>query len=208
MALRQTQVKRMLAYSSVSHIGYMLVGVSAALVFGSADGAAGAFFHVITHAAMKGLAFLSAGALLYAIHQSRGNHDPLVLEDLNGAARRYPVVAFALSVAVLSLGGLPPLAGFMSKWQIFVAGFNTGSPWMIAAVLFAAVNSVLSLGYYAPLVNRMYRYQAGEAVNQGGKISAWMVAPLVILVAAVIVIGFWPAAVNGLTIPAAASLFK
>ena len=206
MALRQTQIKRMLAYSSISHIGYILVGVSAALIYGSVDGAAGAFFHVITHAAMKGLAFLSAGALLYALHQSRGDHSPLVLDDLNGAARRYPLVAFTLSVAVLSLGGLPPLAGFMSKWQIFVAGFNTGAPWMIAAVIFAALNSVLSLGYYAPLVNRMYRYQMGEPVKEGGHISAWMIVPLVGLAAVVIGIGFWPAAVNGLTLPAAQSL--
>jgi formate hydrogenlyase subunit 3/multisubunit Na+/H+ antiporter MnhD subunit len=123
----------------------MLVGIGVALAYGQPDGAAGAFFHLITHAAMKGLAFLAVGVLLYSLHIARGDHSPLVLEDLNGAARRYPAVAFGLSVAVLSLGGLPPLAGFMSKWQIFVAGFSTQDPLILGLVLFAALNSVLSL---------------------------------------------------------------
>src|SRR3990172_998217 len=127
MALRQTQVKRLLAYSSLSHMGYILLGVGVGAVMGSEYSAAGGFFHILTHAMMKGLAFLAAGALLYGLHQALGNHDPLVVDDLNGASRKYPLTAFAFSVAVLGLGGLPPLAGFMSKWQIFVGGFQTGN---------------------------------------------------------------------------------
>jgi proton-translocating NADH-quinone oxidoreductase chain N len=206
MALRQIQVKRLLAYSSISHMGYMLVGIGVALAYGQPDGAAGAFFHLITHAAMKGLAFLSVGVLLYAIHLARGEHSPLVLDDLNGAARRYPLAAFTLSVAVLSLGGLPPLAGFMSKWQIFVAGFATADPWVMGLVIFAALNSVLSLGYYAPLINRMYRYEMGDTVKAGTSYPVTMAIPLVLLVAVVIVLGVWPSLVNGLTLSAAQSL--
>jgi formate hydrogenlyase subunit 3/multisubunit Na+/H+ antiporter MnhD subunit len=208
MALRQTQVKRMLAYSSISHIGYMLVGLGVALAYTQPDGAAGAFFHLITHAAMKGLAFLAVGALLYAIHLARGEHSPLVLDDLNGAARRYPVAAFCLSLAVLSLGGLPPLAGFMSKWQIFVAGFETADPWVMGLVIFAALNSVLSLGYYAPLVNRMYRYQTGPAAGSGVDIPLTMVIPLLLLAVVVVVLGFWPSLVSGITLPAALNLLS
>ncbi len=206
MALRQVQVKRMLAFSSISHVGYMMVGISAALIFGSVDGAAGSFFHIITHAAMKGLAFLSAGALLYGLYLAKGEHGALMLDDLNGSARRYPLAAFAFSVAVLGLGGLPPLAGFMSKWQIFAAGFETGSPWMIAVVIFAAVNSVISLGYYAPLVNRMYRNEMSDAVKNGRPLSKWMMVPLIGLVLVIIILGIWPVAANGLTLPAARSL--
>jgi formate hydrogenlyase subunit 3/multisubunit Na+/H+ antiporter MnhD subunit len=176
------------------------------MTFGQAAGVGGAFFHLITHAAMKGLAFLSAGALLYVIHLANGNHEPLVLDDLNGASRRYPVVAFALSVAVLGLGGLPPLAGFMSKWQIFVAGVSTANPWMIAIVIFAAFNSLLSLGYYAPLVNRMYRNEMGPAVKLGKALSLWMVVPLVILALVVIIAGFWPPLLTWLSDLATASL--
>ena len=150
MALRQTEVKRLLAYSSVAHMGYMLLGFGVAVGFGLTNGAAGGFFHLMTHAMMKGLAFLAAGALLYSLHVAKGSHASLTVDDLNGAATRYPVTAFALTVAVLALGGLPPLAGFMSKWQIFVAGFETRNTVVELLVIFAAANSVLSLAVLRP----------------------------------------------------------
>lgn len=206
MALRQKQVKRLLAFSSLSHVGYMLVGIGVAIAFKSLDGAAGGFFHLVNHAMMKGLAFLSAGALLYALHLANHEHSALVLDDLNGASRRYPVVAFCLSIALLGLGGLPPLSGFMSKWQIFVAGFETQNKWVMALVIFAALNSVLSLGYYAPLVNRMYRHEPSAVVEAGKPVSALTVLPLVLLTLAIVAIGFWPTLVSWLTNPAAASL--
>ena len=88
MALRQTVVKRLLAYSSLAHVGYMLVGIGATATFLSDQGGSGAFFHLFTHAMMKGLAFLSAGALLYSLHIARGDHDPLTVADLNGLKMR------------------------------------------------------------------------------------------------------------------------
>jgi proton-translocating NADH-quinone oxidoreductase chain N len=206
MALRQTQVKRLLAYSSVSHIGYMLLGFGVAVGFALPHGAAGGFFHLITHALMKGLAFLAAGAFLYALHVAKGSHAPLMVDDLNGAADRYPLTAIALSVAVLALGGLPPLAGFMSKWAIMVSGFETHNTTVELLVVFAALNSVLSLGYYAPLVNRLYRNEPSAAVRQGKPIGFLMGAPLMVLTAAIIVVGFWPGIVDWVTGPAASSL--
>ncbi len=189
MALRQTQVKRMFAYSSVSHMGYMLVGFGVAVGYGVANGAAGGFFHLFNHALMKGLAFMAAGALLYSLHVARGSHDPLMVDDLNGAGNKYPITAFALSISVLALGGLPPLSGFMSKWQIFVAGFETRNAGVEALVIFAALNSVLSLAYYAPLVNRMYRHEPSAAVASGRPVSFLMGAPLVVLTLVVVVLG-------------------
>jgi formate hydrogenlyase subunit 3/multisubunit Na+/H+ antiporter MnhD subunit len=206
MALRQTQVKRMFAYSSVSHMGYMLVGFGVAVGYGVTNGAAGGFFHLFNHALMKGLAFMAAGALLYSLHIARGSHDTLTLDDLNGAGNKYPVTAFALSVAVLALGGLPPLSGFMSKWQIFVAGFETRSAGVEALVIFAAVNSVLSLAYYAPLVNRMYRHEPSAVVASGKPVSFLMGAPLVVLTLLVVVLGFWPGLVDFITHPAGVHL--
>ncbi len=206
MALRQTQVKRLLAYSSVSQMGYILVGIGVAVFTLQPEGAAGGFFHVITHALMKGTAFLAAGALLYALRMAHHNHDPLTVSDLNGAATRYPATAFALSAALLALGGLPPLAGFMSKWQIFVAGFQSNNNLAIALVIFAAINSVLSLGYYAPLVNRMYRNEPSDLVKEGKPISWVMVLPLIIMTIAIVAIGVWPPLVRWLTNPAAMSL--
>lgn len=203
MALRQTEIKRMLAYSSLSHIGYMLVGFGAAAAFQAEAAAAGGFFHLFTHAMMKGLAFLAVGALLYAIHISRGSHAPLVVDDLTGAAQKYPLTVFCLSVALLALGGLPPMAGFMSKWQIFAGAAATQNLPVLLLVVFAALNSVLSLGYYAPLVNRMYRRVPGAAINAAKPVSRWMVAPLVVLAALVVVLGFLPGLMNGWTGPAA-----
>jgi proton-translocating NADH-quinone oxidoreductase chain N len=203
MALRQTQVKRMLAFSSLSHMGYMLVGFGTAAAFHVETAAAGGFFHLFTHALMKGLAFLAAGALLYGIHISRGSHAALLVDDLNGAAQKYPLPAFCLSVAVLALGGLPPLAGFMSKWQIFAGSAETQNLPVLLLIVFAALNSVLSLGYYAPLVNRMYRRETGLSVMAGKRVSAWMTAPLIALVLLVVVLGFAPGLLNGWTGPAA-----
>lgn len=208
----QAQVKRVLAYSSLSHVGYMLIGLGIAFYAGDAVlaagrlGAQGAFFHIINHGIMKGLAFLAAGSLLYGLHLAFDRHDPLTMGDLNGAARRYPIPALALSLAVLGLGGLPPLAGFMSKWQIFVAGFQTKDGLVIGMVIFAALNSVLSLGYYAPMVNAMYRKEPSEAVQMGDTIPVSMLIPLGVLAVAVLVLGFAPGLMNWLTEPASLSL--
>ena len=208
LALRQEQVKRLLAFSSLSHVGYMLLGLGIALHAGQAAGAQGAFFHLFNHGLMKGLAFLAAGALLYALHLAAGSHDPLTIRDLDGAASRYPMVALTFSIALLALGGLPPLAGFMSKWQIFAAGFATKNFLIAGLVIFAALNSVLSLAYYAPLVNAVYRKQPSTAVAAGAAVPASMVLPLAVLALAVVVLGFWPSLLNFLTEPASSALLK
>ena len=206
MALRQTQVKRLLAYSSLVHIGYMVFGLGVAISAGQAAGAQGSLFHLINHGLMKGLAFLAAGALLYTLHLQRGDHDPLVTSDLNGAARRYPLTALAFSLAVLGLGGLPPLAGFMSKWQIFTAGFSAQNGMLVALALFAGLNSVLSLAYYAPLVNALYRKKPSAVVAEGKPVPAEMVIPLALLTVLVLALGIWPNLLNWLTEPAGAAV--
>ncbi len=206
MALRQTQIKRLLAYSSLSHIGYMLAGLGIAVYAHTATGAQGSLFHMLNHGIMKGLAFLAAGSLLYALHVASGSHAPLTISDLNGAAQRYPLTALGFSLAVLGLGGLPPLAGFMSKWQIFVAGFDTREPWIEALIVFAAFNSVLSLAYYAPLVNAIYRQHPSEAVKKGQPLPIAMRAPVIALSLAVIAIGVWPGLLQWLAEPAGRAL--
>ncbi len=203
MALRQKQVKRLLAFSSVAQVGYMLLGLGIALYSGQIDGAQGGLFHLFNHGLMKGLAFLAAGVLLYALHIASGSHDPLRVEDLAGAARRYPLAALALSLAVIGLGGLPPLAGFMSEWQIFAAGFETHNAILEALVIFAALNSIVSLAYYMPLVNAMYRLEPSSRVRRGAPVPVAMAVPLVVLGAAVVIVGVWPGLVTGLTAPAA-----
>jgi proton-translocating NADH-quinone oxidoreductase chain N len=208
LALRQTHVKRLLAFSSLSHVGYMLLGLGIGVYAGEVAGAQGGLFHLLNHGLMKGLAFLAAGALLYALHTASGDHSPLTIADLSGAAKRYPLAALALSLAVLGLGGLPPLAGFMSKWQIFVAGFATHSLAIDALVIFAALNSILSLGYYVPLVNAVYREQPAEVVRRGQPLPAAMQVSLAVMALAVVAIGVWPGLLQWLTEPAGAALLR
>ena len=206
LALRQTVVKRMLAYSSLSHIGYILLGLGITLYSGAALGAQGAFFHLFTHMLMKGLAFLSVGALIYGLFLQNDSHASLNISDLAGTAQKYPMVALALSIAVLGLGGLPPLAGFMSKWQIFVAGFQTQNIWIVALMIFMALNSVLSLAYYAPLVNMMYRKSPSAQVLAGKPLTIAITLPLLVMIGAIITLGFMPQLMDWITVPAAQTL--
>src|SRR5512143_2768359 len=110
LAVRQKHVKRLLAFSSLSHMGYMLLGLGIAVYVGQSAAASGSFFHLINHGLMKGLAFLAAGSLLYVLFIKTGE---------------YTIVALSLSIAVLGLAGLPPFACFMSRWQIFAVVFET-----------------------------------------------------------------------------------
>jgi proton-translocating NADH-quinone oxidoreductase chain N len=215
MALRQEQVKRLLAYSSLSHMGYMIFGVGLALSFGQLAGAQGGMFHLFNHGIMKSLAFLGAGALLYVISDAMhtpgkpaAQHQPLRIADLNGAAQRYPVIALGFSLAVLGLGGLPPLAGFMSKWQIFVAGFQAHSLLAAGLVVFTALNSVLSLAYYAPLVNAMYRKQPSAAIQNGAPLPLRMSLPLAFLAMLVVLFGLLPALAQWITAPAGQTILN
>jgi formate hydrogenlyase subunit 3/multisubunit Na+/H+ antiporter MnhD subunit len=87
----------------------------------------------------------------------------------------------------------------MSKWQILVAGAMAKTAWMWAVVVFVGLNSVLSLAYYAPMINRMYRREISEVVQRGQSIPWTMVVPMVVLALAILVIGVWPNSVSFLT---------
>ena len=204
LALRQVQVKRLLAFSTVAHMGYMVFGMGIAVYAGEVAGAQGGSFHLLSHGLMKGLAFMAVGALLYALQTAE--HNPLEIVDMAGAAHRYPLVVLTMSLAVLGLAGLPPLVGFASKWQILAAGFATQDTLVYGLVVLAALNSVLSLAYYAPLVNVAYRQQPSRVVAHGRLLPLTMKAPLLLLALAVVAIGVWPNLVWGLVEPAGMAL--
>ena len=94
----------------------------------------------------------------------------------------------------------------MSKWQIFLAGAEVRSTPLLWLVIFAALNSVLSLGYYAPMVNRLYRREPSETVLKGNPIAALMALPVLLLTLGTIVLGFWPSLLTWLLEPARCSL--
>lgn len=204
LALPQRDLKRMLAYSSLTHIGFILFGIGIGLSTGTPDGIRAGLFHLLNHGMMKGLAFFAVGALFYALRRQRGIDRALRLDDLPGTAQQYPLAALALAVALLSLAGVPPLAGFMSKWQIFAAGMEAGSSMITLLTIFAALCSVFSLSYYLPVINALFR--TPPVVSALAALPLSIQFPLIGLSAALIVVGLLPDAVTWLTQPASLTL--
>ncbi len=142
-ALVQTNIKRMLAYSSIAHAGYILV----ALVAGGDAGIAAAMFYFAAYALMNLAAFGAVIAL------SDGTRERLTFADLSGAAQQKPWAAAALAIALLSLAGFPPFAGFVAKFFVFGAAVNAGLVWL---AVMGVLNSLVSVYYYLGPIVRMY----------------------------------------------------
>src|SRR5204862_7661995 len=120
VALAQSNLKRMLAYSSVAHVGYMLVGV----VAGGSAGPGAVLFYLLTYA------FTTAGAFGVLTLCERAQTEAVEVGDYAGLARRHPVLAAALGLFLLSLVGIPPLAGFVGKFYLFAAAVRAGYLWL------------------------------------------------------------------------------
>jgi NADH-quinone oxidoreductase subunit N len=138
-ALLQTRVKRMLAYSSISHSGYILIGIIA----GPGDG----FVAVLVYLLAYGLSNTATFAVLASL--KRGGGEVETLDDLTGLRERHPSMAWAMAISAGSLLGFPPLLGFWGKLLLFIAGIATGH---IVLVIIAAINSAISGWYYLRLV--------------------------------------------------------
>ena len=142
-AVVQTNIKRMLAYSSIAHAGYLLMGI----VSNTADGYSGITFYVTSYVFMQLGAFVVVGIL------ERGNDSLLEINDYAGLAKREPMLAFSMAVFMLSLAGIPPFAGFFGKYLLFVAAVETGFTWL---TIVAVASSVISAYFYLGLIVKMY----------------------------------------------------
>ncbi len=145
-ALGQDNVKRMLAYSSIAHAGYMLLGFS---VFSEA-GVASIVFYVVTYC------FMNLGAFLVVIALSEQNKGDESINAFKGLGRKAPLIAAVMTVFLVSLTGLPPMAGFVGKFYLFSALLNKGGTWNWAVAVVGVLNSVISLFYYARVMRAMY----------------------------------------------------
>ncbi|MCX8072991.1 MAG: NADH-quinone oxidoreductase subunit N [Candidatus Binatia bacterium] len=142
-ALVQRNIKRLLAYSSIAHAGYLLVG----LVAGGKSGAAAVLFYLTVYTLMT----LGAFAVVIALgRRGQPNED---LDHWAGVALRRPFLGFAMTVFMLSLAGVPPLAGFMGKFYLFSAALEAGYVWL---TVIAVVNSLVSVYYYVGVLVKMY----------------------------------------------------
>jgi len=182
MAVNQTNIKRMLAYSSIAQAGYILIVLPIATDYALTGG----IFHIITHAFMKGGAFLIVGALsLSALGEN--------ISDYKGLAKRAPLIALGMGILMFALAGIPPLSGFASKVVLFSSAVDISVipqyNWMIWLAIAGVINSALSLYYYARVVKYMYVEKGPE---EKLKIPTSMAVAIAICVVATVVIGIYP----------------
>ncbi len=181
-AMLQDNVKRMLAYSSIAHAGYALVAVVAAGTAPRSGGVGAALFY------MGAYAFMNLGAFGLVLYLEREGCAGDRLDHFNGLVHRRPVLAVCMILFLLSLGGIPPTAGFMGKFLVFKAAVDAGL-YVLAVVL--AVTSVISLYYYYRIVLRMFlrEAEAEEPVSAGWPLGAALAAS----VAGTLVLGLYAA---------------
>jgi NADH-quinone oxidoreductase subunit N len=152
-AAQQTSVKRMLAYSSIAHAGYVLVGVSA--LFTNDEGVrqqavSGVLFYLLAYTVSNVLAF---GALIAIGSYGK---EAVSFDDLAGVGRRHPLLALPFIVAVLSLMGFPPTAGFFGKWYVFTAAMGAKTPHLLWLVIIGVLTSVVGAYYYLRVIMFMF----------------------------------------------------
>jgi NADH-quinone oxidoreductase subunit N len=189
-ALRQTNLKRMLAYSSIAHAGYILVGLAA----GNQLGTSAVLFYLFAYAFMN----VGAFAVLIAVGRLEGSTDGgETLDGLTGLSARKPGLAAAMALFMLSLAGVPPLVGFLSKLYVFGAAVQAGMIWL--AVL-GVINSVVSAYYYLRVVVVMYMRE-GERAE--APVCPALQVGLGVAALAIVVLGLWPAPILDLARQAA-----
>jgi NADH-quinone oxidoreductase subunit N len=180
-ALTQSNLKRMLAYSSIAHAGYLLIGVVAAGA-GYSRGVTATLVYLFIYS------FMQLGAFMVIVLMRRQNVIGDELKDLSGLYSRRPAAAFAMLLFMLSLGGIPPTAGFMGKFWLFSAAIESGFVWLAVV---GVVNSAISLYYYVRVVVFMYlQKDATAAADTAG--GPPLTLALAVAVVATVVLGVYP----------------
>jgi len=181
-AIMQKNLVRMLAYSSIGHAGYILIGISIAPFTGL--GLQASLFHILNHAVMKGAAFIAVAGIVTALAVTH-------LDKIKGLGRRMPITALGLVISLLALAGVPPLSGFWSKLMLFGAAIDAGSslwwaPWLAVA---GVLNSALSLAYYGWIIRKMYfEGETEKRIKEPASIIAVMIFAIIFMVT----IGVYP----------------
>jgi len=197
IAGRQESVKRMLAYSSIAHAGYLLVGV-VATIRAPGEAVASVLFYLLTYTVSTAGAF---GALILC--GSRGA-EAVSYEDLSGIGRRHPAAGLAFGLFLVSLAGVPPTAGFFGKWFVFKAAIDGGFYWL---TIIAFVNSVIGAYYYLRVLVYMYmREPAAGAPVAVPMRSGYVAAALLVSAVLVLVLGIDPGKSLDIALSAAARL--
>jgi NADH-quinone oxidoreductase subunit N len=194
VAVVQSNLKRMLAYSSVAHVGYMLVGV----VAGGPSGAGAVLFYLLAYT------FTTAGTFGVIALCERAGEEAVDVRDYAGLGRRHPVLALALSLFLLSLIGIPPLAGFVGKVYLFGAAVRAGFVWL---AVIAVLNSALAAYYYLRVIVQMYMREP-EGATASPMPSLAGVLGLAIALVGIVLLGVVPAPFADLAAAAVAPLLR
>ena len=168
-AIMQTNIKRLIAFSSVSHVGYLLIAIIAKSSLSSSS----LMFYMLTYA------FMIFGVFGIVILLGRKGDENLEIENYSGLAYKHPIIALTMTIFLLSLGGLPPLAGFVAKFYIFSAALKEG---YLILVIIAVLNSAISLYYYLKVIVFMYMKEPVKPFNI-------TLSPMTLLVIAISVFG-------------------
>jgi NADH-quinone oxidoreductase subunit N len=183
-AIAQNNVKRMLAYSSIAHAGYMLSGIAA----GTADGEKGILFYLVAYT------FMNIGAFGIVSWVEQQEDKGLTFDDYAGLSARQPALAALMSIFMFSLAGIPPFAGFFGKYYVFLAAVKADLTWL---AIVGVLTSLVSVYYYLRLVVVMY-FREGEA-DVDKKVPIPAVLAVSLAAALVIVLGIYPSLILDLT---------
>ncbi|MFO7524077.1 MAG: monovalent cation/H+ antiporter subunit D family protein [Ignavibacteriaceae bacterium] len=177
LALKQDNLKKRLAYSTVGHLSYIVLG--AALL--SPSGFSGGIFHIATHATMKITLFFCAGAIYVNLHKEN-------ISELNGVGKVMPWTMAAFTIGSMGLAGIPPINGFISKWFLGAGALQAD---MNIALIILVLSGLLNAGYFFPIIHRAF-FREGTGLEKYGEASILMVAPIVITAFLSILFGIFP----------------
>jgi NADH-quinone oxidoreductase subunit M len=183
IALAETDIKRVIAYSSIAHMGYVLFGLS---LFPFSEPTTGTVLHMVNHAVSKGLFFLSAGAIMHQLEIRD-------IREMGGLAGKMPFTAAASTTAALSIAGTPPFACFISEFLIFVGAFQVinSDGFYLWPTAFMLIATVLSLAYSLRYLSHVFLGQP-KTEKKVVDVPIFMKLGMAILVVFVIVLGIWP----------------
>jgi NADH-quinone oxidoreductase subunit N len=194
VAISQRDIKRMLAYSGIAHMGYALVGVVA---FGL-DGIAGALVYLAAYTFMNIAAFAVVSAF------SENEDEPHLINDLAGQGWQRPFLSFALSISMFSLAGIPPTVGFVAKFLVFRAAVNEGMAWL---AIVGVMNSLVSVFFYVRVVYYLYMKPLPRRAPDYSE--PWPVRIVAgVCALAIVILGMFPALVLGAGELAARTLLR
>jgi NADH-quinone oxidoreductase subunit N len=196
-ALMQTNVKRMLAYSSIAHAGYILVAFAAYNVLG----AAAILFYLAAYVLMK------VGAFLVVTHLGQQDEKRLALYEYSGLAQKQPVLAATFSLFLLSLLGLPATGGFLGKFLAFQAALDVRDKWIVILVIIAAINSVIGAYYYLRVIITIY-FQAPSVDYTPTRVAPAVGVALLLAAVGTLYLGILPSRVLEFAHAAAESLLS